>query len=244
MIFDRGHKRRLASFEASAEEGIEMGQFAVIGLGNFGYYLGSYLYEKGHEVIALDISKSQVQKMKDVVSQAVVADATDREALESLGISQVDAAVVCIGTRMQASILATLHLKELGIKSILAKATSEEHGRILKKVGASEIFFPEKDLAIGVASRLDNPNMLDYLPFIEGYSIVELAPPKEYVGKTLKELDLINRFSIQVLAIKEIVPERFTLIPTGAFLVKDSDALIVLGPDEVLKKLQAGDFRV
>ncbi|MEE9527301.1 MAG: TrkA family potassium uptake protein, partial [Syntrophobacteria bacterium] len=175
-----------------------MGQFAVIGLGNFGYYLGSYLYEKGHEVIALDISKSQVQKMKDVVSQAVVADATDREALESLGISQVDAAVVCIGTRMQASILATLHLKELGIKSILAKATSEEHGRILKKVGASEIFFPEKDLAIGVASRLDNPNMLDYLPFIEGYSIVELAPPKEYVGKTLKELDLINRFGIQV----------------------------------------------
>lgn len=221
-----------------------MGQFAVIGLGNFGHYLGGYLYEKGHEVIALDINKSQVQKSKDVVSQAVVADATDREALESLGISQVDAAVVCIGTRMQASILATLHLKELGVKRILAKATSEEHGRILKKVGASEIIFPEKDLAIGVATRLDNPNILDYLPFIEGYSIAELAPPKEFVGKSLKDLDLINRFSIQVLAIKEIVPERFTQIPTGAFLVKDSDALIVLGPDEVLKKLQAGDFRI
>ena len=221
-----------------------MGQFAVIGLGNFGYYLGSYLYEKGHEVIALDSSKSQVQKSKDVVSQAVVADATDREALESLGISQVDAVVVCIGTRMQASILATLHLKELGVKRILAKATSEEHGRILKKVGASEIIFPEKDLAIGVGTRLDNPNILDYLPFIEGYSIAELAPPKEFVGKSLKDLDLINRFSIQVLAIKEIVPKRFTQIPTGAFLVKDSDALIVLGPDEVLKKLQAGDFRI
>ena len=121
-----------------------MGQFGVIGVGNFGYYLGRHLYEKGHEVIALDISKVQVQKTKDVVSHAVVADATDREALESLGISHVDAAVVCIGTRMQASILATLHLKELGTKSILAKATSEEHGRILRKVGASEIFFPEK----------------------------------------------------------------------------------------------------
>jgi trk system potassium uptake protein TrkA len=221
-----------------------MGQFAVIGMGNFGYYLGRHLYEKGHEVIALDINKNQVQKSKDIVSQAVVADATDREALESLGISQVDAAVVCIGTRMQASILATLHVKELGVKRILAKATSEEHGRILKKVGASEIIFPEKDLAIGVATRLDNPNILDYLPFIEGYSIAELAPPKEFVGKSLKDLDLINRFSIQVLAIKEIVPERFTQIPTGAFLVKDSDALIVLGPDEVLKKLQAGDFRI
>ena len=216
-----------------------MGQFAVIGMGNFGYYLGRHLYEKGHEVIALDINKSQVQKSKDIVSQAVVADATDREALESLGISHVDAAVVCIGTRMQASILATLHLKELGIKSILAKATSEEHGRILKKVGASEILFPEKDLAIGVASRLDNPNMLDYLPFIEGYSIVELAPPKEYVGKTLKELDLINRFGIQVLAIKEILPKGLILIPGADFQVKDSDALIVLGPDEKLEKIKA-----
>ena len=215
-----------------------MGQFAVIGLGNFGYYLGSYLYEKGHEVIALDISKSQVQKSKDVVSQAVVADATDREALESLGISQVDAAVVCIGTRMQASILATLHLKELGIKRILAKATSEEHGRILKKVGANEIFFPEKDLALGVASRLDNPNMLDYLPFIEGYSIVELAPPKDIVGKALKELDLINRYGVQVLAVKESIAQGLTLIPRANFQVKDSDTLIVLGPNDTLEKIQ------
>lgn len=215
-----------------------MRQFAVLGIGNFGYYLGRHLYEKGHEVIALDINKSLVQKMKDFVSQAVVADATDREVLESLGVAQVDAAVVCIGTRMQASILTTLHLKELGVKDILAKAISEEHGRILMKIGATEIFFPEKDLAVSVASRLDNPNMLDYLPFIEGYSIVELAPLKEFVGKTLKELDLINRFGIQVLAVKEFVPERLTLIPKGTFQVKDSDALIVLGPDETLKKVQ------
>ena len=215
-----------------------MGQFAVIGIGNFGYYLGRHLYEKGHEVIAIDISKSQVQKIKDFISQAIVADATDREVLESLGLSHVDAAVVCIGTRMQASILATLHLKELGTKNILAKATSEEHGRILRKIGANEIFFPEKDLAIGVASRLDNPNMLDYLPFIEGYSIVELAPPKDFVGKKLKELDLINRFGIQVIAIKEILPKGLTLIPGADFQVKDSDALIVLGPDETLEKIK------
>ena len=229
----------IAARQQKFAKGSIMGEFAVIGIGNFGYYLGRYLYEKGHEVIALDISKSQVQKIKDVVSQAVVADATDREALESLGFSQVDAAVVCIGTRMQASILATLHLKELGIKNILAKATSEEHGRILKKIGANEIFFPEKDLAIGVASRLDNPNMLDYLPFIEGYSIVELVPPKDFVGKRLKELDLINRFGIQVVAIREILPEGLILIPGADFRVKDSDALIVLGPNEALEKIKA-----
>jgi trk system potassium uptake protein TrkA len=122
--------------------------------------------------------------------------------------------------------------------SVLAKATSEEHGRILKKVGASEIFFPEKDLAIGLASRLDNPNMLDYLPFIEGYSIVELAPAKDFVGKKLKELDLINRFGIQVLAIREILPEGLIFIPGADFQIKDSDTLIVLGPDETLEKMK------
>jgi len=105
-------------------------------------------------------------------------------------------------------------------------------------VGANEIVFPEKGLALGVAGRLDNPNMLDYLPFIEGYGIVELAPPKEFVGKTLKELDLINRYGIQVLAVKEITPRGLILIPTGAFRLKDSDALILLGPDESVRKLQ------
>jgi trk system potassium uptake protein TrkA len=215
-----------------------MKQFAILGVGNFGFYLGRHLYEKGHEVITLDINKSQVQKIKDLVSQAVVADATDREVLESLGLRQVDAAVVCIGTRMHASILATFHLKEMGVKHILAKATSEEHGRILRKIGANEVFFPEKDLAIGVASRLDNPNMLDYLPFIAGYSIIEIAPPKEFVGKALKELDLINRFDIQVLAVKEILPKGLALIPKANFVIKDSDALILLGPDANLEKLQ------
>ena len=121
-----------------------MGQFAVIGVGNFGYYLGRQLYEKGHEVIALDISKGNIQKVKDVVSQAVVADATDREALESLGISHVDAAVVCIGTRMQASILATLHLKELGIQNILAKATVKNMGVSSRKSAPMRSFSRRK----------------------------------------------------------------------------------------------------
>ena len=158
----------MAIVKEPTEEGIEMGQFAIVGIGNFGYYLARHLFEKGHEVVACDINQAQVQKIKDFVSMAVVADGTDREALESLGIKEVDSAVVSIGTRMQASILATLHLKELGVKHILAKAVSEEHGRILRKIGAHEIIFPEKDLATGVANRLDNPNILDYLPLSMG----------------------------------------------------------------------------
>ncbi len=215
-----------------------MQQFAIIGLGNFGYYLATYLYEKGHEVLAMDKNHQRVQEIKDRVSQAVVADATDRTVLESLGLDQMDAAVVSIGTVLSNSILATLNLREMGITSIYAKAVSEAHGRILYKVGATEVFFPEKDQAISLAERLHNPNMLDYLPFLEGFSIIQLAPPREFIGKQLKELDLINRYGIQVLGIREIIPERLNLIPTAHFLIKDSDTMILLGPNEALDKLR------
>ena len=89
-----------------------------------------------------------------------------------------------------------------------------------------------------MAERLHNPNMLDYLPFLEGYSMIQLAPPKEFIGKQLKELDLINRFGIQVVGIREIIPERLSLIPTGHFVIKDSDTLILLGPNDALDKLR------
>ncbi|MCD6560817.1 MAG: hypothetical protein B1H11_05880 [Desulfobacteraceae bacterium 4484_190.1] len=215
-----------------------MKQFVIIGLGNFGYYLATYLYDKGQEILAIDKDPDRVQKIKDQVSQAVVADATDRKALEILGVKDMDAAVVCIGSDLSDSILTTLTLKDIGVKMILAKALSENHGRILLKVGASDILFPEKDLAISLAERLNNPNILDYLPFLEGYSIIQLATPDEFIGKSLSEIDIINRFGVMVVAVKEIIPERLNMIPTGKFILKDSDILILLGPIESLDKLR------
>lgn len=215
-----------------------MKQFAIIGIGNFGYYLATHLYEKGYEVLAIDKDPSRVQEVKDNVSQAAVADATDREAMEPLGINQMDAAVVCIGSALSDSILGVLHLKEIGVNRVLAKANSEAHGRILLKIGASEAFFPEKDMAISMAERLHNPNMLDYLPFVEGYSLVELVPPRTFIGKALCELDLINRHGVQVVAIKETVPDQLNLIPTAQFVIKKSDIMLLLGPNEALDKLR------
>jgi trk system potassium uptake protein TrkA len=214
-----------------------MKQFVIIGLGKFGYYLAVHLYEKGHEVLAIDKNPKPVQEIKDQVSQAIVADATDRKVLEALELKEMDTVVVCIGSILSDSILTTLNLKDIGVNYVLAKAMSEAHGRILKKIGASEVIFPEKDLAISLAERLHNPNMLEYLPFVEGYSIIESAPPKEFIGKSLRELDLINRHGIQVVAIKEIIPDRLNLIPTAKFMVKDSDILILLGPNEALETL-------
>ncbi|MBW1669199.1 MAG: TrkA family potassium uptake protein [Deltaproteobacteria bacterium] len=215
-----------------------MKQFAIIGLGNFGYYLATRLYDKGHEVLAIDRDPNRVQEIRDKVSQAVVADATDRKAVEPLGIKQMDAAIICIGSVLSDSILATLNLKEIGVEKVFAKAITEAHGRILQKIGVSEIFFPEKDMALSLAERLENPNMIDYLPFLEDYSIVELAPPKEFIGKALKDLDLINRYGVQVVAVKEIVPDKLNLIPTAQFVLKDSDIMILLGPNDSLAKLK------
>jgi trk system potassium uptake protein TrkA len=213
-------------------------QFAVIGIGNFGFYLAVNLYKKGHEVLVIDSDQSRIQEIKDLVNQAVVADATDREALKSLGLDQVDAAVVSIGTDIGVSILTTLNLKEIGTRRILSMAVSEPHGRVLQRLGVSEVLFPEKDMAASLADKLHNPNMIEYIPFVEGYGIIELAPPQDFVGKTLKELDLINRHGVQVLAVKETVPDQFNLIPTAQFVLKDSDILILLGPSSFLDKLK------
>jgi len=215
-----------------------MKQFAVIGLGNFGYYLATQLYNKGYEVLAIDKRPDLVQEIKDSVNQAIVADATERKTLEAMGLEQMDAAVVCIGSVLSNSILATLNLKDIGVKRVLAKALSEAHGRILYKIGASEVFFPEKDLALSLAERIHNPNLIDYLPFLEGYSIVELSPPKDFIGKSLQDLDLINRLGIQIIAVKEVIQDRLNLIPTAKFVIKDSDILIMLGPNESLEKLK------
>ncbi len=197
-------------------------------------YLASGLFQKGHEVLGIDINPRQVQEIRDQVSRAVIADATDPQALKELELEKMDAVVVSIGSVLNSSILATLNVKDLGVKRVVAKAVSNAHGRILQKIGADEIYFPEKDLALTVARRLDNPNVLDYLPFIEGYSIVQLTPPATFVGKNLIELDLINRLGIQVIAVTETVTENVVMIPTGRFVVKDSDVLVLLGPDNAL----------
>ncbi|MEZ4527468.1 MAG: TrkA family potassium uptake protein [Desulfobacterales bacterium] len=213
-------------------------QFAVIGMGNFGYYLAIRLCEKGHEVLAIDRKPALIQDIRDYVSQAVVADATDIKALEALGIKEMDTVVVCIGNNLSDSILTTLNLNDLGVKHLLAKAISDSHARILKKIGAHEIVFPEKDQAVQLAERLHNPNLLDYLPSIQDYSIVRIPPPKSFVGKALRELNLINRFGVQIVAIRKKDSEDLNIIPTANYKVMEDDLMIILGPNEALNKLQ------
>jgi len=215
-----------------------MPRFAVIGLGNFGFYVVKNLFEMGFEVLAVDRDKNAVQRIRDICTRAALADATDKETLEALGVQEMDVAVVSVGGRIDASILITLHLKEVGVEKVVVKAVTEDHGRILEKLGASMIVFPERDMANRIANRLAHPNVIDYLPLAPEYSIVELEPPPAFVGKTLQELYLRSKYGIQVVAAKAGPEGKVLMIPGGDFRVSDGHILIVVGGNAELEKLQ------
>ncbi|MCK4932532.1 MAG: TrkA family potassium uptake protein [Candidatus Aminicenantes bacterium] len=214
-------------------------KFSVIGLGSFGSNVAKTLYEMGHEVVAIDEEKSKVDDMKDAATHAVQMNAADKENLQAVGITDMDVVVVSLGPDMESSVLTTLYLKEMAVRRIVAKALTEDHAKILEAVGATEVIYPEKDMAIKTALRLSNPNILEYLPLISGLTVQEIAAPEKFIGKSLKELDLRNKYDIQVMAIKGIIPEKTTFMPKADFVIKDSDILIILGEEKQLKKLDA-----
>ena len=215
-----------------------MRSFAIIGMSSFGYFLAKVLAEEGVEVMAIDLDEEKIEKIKSSVHKAVIADGTDRATLAKLRLNELDGVVVSLG-QIESSVLATLHLKELHMRRIVSKALSEEHGKILEMVGATEVVFPEKDMALRVARTLTHDNILDHVPLAEGYSIVEIAPPSSLLGKSLGELDLRNRYGVQVIVVKELVPENVVLVPTADYVIKDSDVLVIMGRNENLKKIQS-----
>jgi trk system potassium uptake protein TrkA len=216
-----------------------MKRFAVIGLGNFGFHTAKALYEDGNEVVAIDTDKVRVQAIDAHSTEAVVLDATDKEAVKSLGLENMDGVVVSTGTKISTSILICLHLQEIGVKKILAKALDDDHGKILRRVGATEIIHPERDMAVRVARGLSRPNVLDFIPLAEDFDLVQVGPPSDFIGKSLKDLNLRAKYKVHIIAIKELVPENFVLVPPASFVIKDSDILIMLGKSEDIKRIRA-----
>lgn len=215
-----------------------MKKFAVIGLGNFGFHAAKALYEDWNEVIAIDKDRGRVQAIDPYSTEAIVLDATDREALKTLGLEAMDGVIVSTGTRISTSILICLHLKEVGVKNILAKALDDDHGKILRKVGASEIIHPERDMALRIARGLSTPNVLDFIPLAEDFDLVQVGPPREFIGKSIRELNLRAKYNVHIIAIKELVPENFTLVPPATFVIKDSDVMILLGKTDDIKRIK------
>ncbi|HPX49821.1 MAG: TrkA family potassium uptake protein [Bacteriovoracaceae bacterium] len=214
-------------------------RYAVIGLGNFGSWVVRTLNDLRQDTIAIDIDKDRVQKIRDYTSTPVLADATRKENLISLGINEMKAAVVSLGDNTSAATLITLYLQEMGVGQIIVKAVDEDHGKILKKVGATDIIFPEKDMGVKVAKSLVMPNILEFIDMSEDFQIAEIAPPNDFVGKSLAQLALPQRYNVQVIGIRELIPERFTIVPMGDFIVKDSDILVVIGRGSNINRIKS-----
>ena len=216
-----------------------MKRFAIIGLGNFGFHAAKALFEDGNEVVAIDVDKSRVQAIDPYSTEAVVLDAMDRETLKSLGLEAMDGVIVSTGTKISTSILICLYLQEIGVQKILAKALDDDHAKILKRVGATEIIHPERDMALRVSRSLSRPNILDFIPLADEFDLVQVGPPKEFIGKSLMDLNLRAKHNVHIIAIKELVPENFILVPPANFVIKDSDILIMLGKTQDIRKIRA-----
>ena len=189
-------------------------QFVIIGLGRFGSSIAKTLYSLGNDVLAIDKDEDIVQEIADSVTHAVQLDATDENALRALGIRNFDVAVVTIGDNIQSSIMATLLVKELGVKYIIAKGHSDLHAKVLYKIGADRVVLPEKDMGVRVAHNLVSANILDYIELSEDYSVMEIQVLDEWSGKTLNELRLRSKYGINVMAIKR--GDEVNLSPSAA----------------------------
>ncbi len=209
----------------------------VIGLGQFGMELAREL-ARNCEVLALDRDENLVYSIADDVQRALVVDARDYASLKQVVTSDFDEVVVSLGESLEASILCTLHLKKIGIKMIRAKVMSEDHAAILHSLGVQEVIFPERETAWRLAAQIVNPNLLDYIPLEAGYRVMDVAPPNSFYGKTLMELELRKKYGVFVLAVKELVPERFIFLPDPTFVIKPSDVLVMIGREDHLAKLQ------
>jgi trk system potassium uptake protein TrkA len=215
-----------------------MKRVVVIGLGIFGTQLARQLYESGLEVVAIDKNRDVVQRIKDHSTKAVLADATDKEVLESIGIDAKDTVVISFGEDLSASTLLTLYLKEMKVKEIIVKVPNEDYKRILLKVGASEAIIPEREMANKVARSIISPNVLEYLPISEDYTIVELAPPTDFIGKSLADLDLRKKYALQVIAIRDVLTNKMQLVPRASAIIKDSDVLVIIGREDDIRKIK------
>jgi len=223
-----------------------MRQFAVIGLGRFGSSVAKTLSEKGKEVIGVDSNEQIVQEISESISRAVCVDARDEKALKALGVQNVDVAIVAIG-ELEASILITMTLKELGVKEIVAKAATDDHKTVLEKVGATRIVMPERDMGQRVASSLATPQVLDHIDLSGDSSIVEIISPPDFAGKTLRELDIRAKHGINVIALKrKIKPlsakgeakEKIEVAPKADEVIRADDVLVIIGRNDYIEKLK------
>lgn len=211
-------------------------QYAVIGLGRFGSSVAKSLYDLNYDVMAIDIDEEKIQNNLNNVTHAVQADTTDEAALKSLGMTNFDVIVVAIGENIQASTLTTLILKELGVDTIIVKAQNQLHAKVLYKIGATKVIFPERDMGIRVAHNLVSSNILDYIELSEEYSIAEILSSEKMIGKNLIDLNIRAKFNCNIIALKNT--KYMNVAPNADDVIHENDVMVVIGHNKDLNKLE------
>lgn len=214
-------------------------QYVVLGLGDFGINLALSLANLGQQVLVIDKNRDKIEAIKDKVTQAVIGDVKNKEMLLEFVKPDIDSAIISIGN-IEASVLVTLYLHEIGIKHIAVKPVNEDHGAVLKAVGANELIYPDKDMAEKMAMRLTKLNLVEQIALSPGYSIIEMAVPDIFVGKSLSKLKLRNTHGVEVIAVKEpmSITDSFVVAPPSDYILPVDSVLVILGKDEDLRKLK------
>ncbi len=227
-----------------------MRQFVIIGAGRFGRAVAITLVQEGCQVLLLDNDAKRIQQMSEFVTQAAQVDVTDEKALQSLDLGDMDVAVVSIGSDLEASILATMKLKEMGIKTVVAKAGSLAHSKILSRVGADRIIFPERDMGERIAKSLVSPTLLDHIEVSPGYNMVDIQVPNHLRGQTLGQANIRSEYGIDIVAIKRQSPgldkqgqselkEEVIIAPPASEVLGEKDILVVIGEEEKINNFRS-----
>lgn len=212
-------------------------QFVVLGLGSFGASVAVTLQKLGCDVVAVDQDMELVTEIADKVTYAMQADIENPNLLESLGSKNFDGMVVASSENLEGSILATLAAKEMGIPYILCKALDERHAKVLRKIGADAVVFPEEEMGRKIAKNLVSANLADWIELSPDYSIVETAIPKRWIGKTLKELDVRRTYEVNVVGLKEGEEGRVEITPNPDMPLKEGMILMLIGANEALERI-------
>ena len=222
--------------------------FGVFGLGMFGTEVCKTLSQKGVKVIAVDTEQKAVDRMKDVVTQAILLDSTDEEALQNAGLQDVDVAVIAMGKNAGASMLTTVILKNLGVPCIIARTMSDVHAQVLKKIGATEVINIEIRQGRRLANRLLAPDIVDMISISEDQALAEVRLPKEFAGKSLRDLDIRKKYNVNVVSVKRTKididemgnPKREEIVfsPKPMDVLNLNDILVVLGSEDEIAKLK------
>jgi trk system potassium uptake protein TrkA len=211
-------------------------RFIVVGLGKFGASISATLHGLGHEVAAIDRSAERVDRLGRGVTRAAVGDGTNPVDLKRLGAENADAAIISTGPDITASALSALVMRDLGVEEVFVKVTSDDHARLIEKIGVTETIFPEKESGVRLGRRIANRLLLDYVDFVSGIGLQEMAVPNAWIGHSLRELALPKKLGLVVVAVHDMLREEVQATPDPDALLKDSDTLIVAGKAEDLDR--------